>query len=94
MRPKRMVVVSQQCLDGRSEWIGVWPYPSHGKRYWRLQWGKGRRSLGQMHIPGGACGSARADARAMELSRHIRRGRSLGEVQALVQRWRTRKRPR
>jgi len=83
-----MVLLTQKTIDGYSEWMGVWAYHSHGRRYWRLLWGKGRRSLGQMHVPGGACGSAIADARAAELARHIRQGRDLAQVQALIVKWR------
>ncbi|NEQ29660.1 MAG: hypothetical protein F6K04_01465 [Leptolyngbya sp. SIO4C5] len=79
---------SQLSLVGGSVWVGVYPYPSKGRRYWRLQWGEGHRNLGQMHVPGGAVGSAKADARAGELARWIRLGRSLSELQGLIKSWR------
>jgi hypothetical protein len=81
------VVRSQASLAGNAEWFGLYKYPSHGKHYYRLQWGEGRKVLGQLHVRGGAVGTALADARAAELGRWIRQGRKLSQCRKLVNSW-------
>lgn len=78
--------MSKQTPDGVA-WACVVPYPSHGKRYYRFMAGLGDRIDIQKHIPGGACGTPIAEARASEVGRQIRTGRTNGEVLALIYSW-------
>ncbi|WP_323366253.1 hypothetical protein [Leptothoe sp. PORK10 BA2] len=80
-------VRSQASLAGNSEWFGLYEYPSHGRRYYRLQWGVGRKTLGQLHVRGGAVGSKLADVRAAELGRWVIQGRTLAQCRKLVSSW-------
>ncbi|MEO0487950.1 MAG: hypothetical protein AAFZ49_00150 [Cyanobacteria bacterium J06659_2] len=86
-RPKKLVSISQQTITGASEWMGVFPYPSHGKRYWRFQWGEGARVLGQKHIPGGACDNPTAKARANEVARWVRLGYGRAQILQGIKAW-------
>ena len=67
--------------------MGVFPYPSHGKRYWRFQWGEGARVLGQKHIPGGDCANPTAKARADEVSRWVRQGYGRDQILKGIKAW-------
>lgn len=67
--------------------MGVFPYPSHGRRYWRFQWGEGGCVLGQKHIPGGACDNPMAKARANEVARWIRMGYGREQILKGIRGW-------
>lgn len=58
-------------------WMGVFEYPSKGKRYYRLMWGAGKQVNGTAHINGGNVRSRLARWRADELRWLILRGASL-----------------
>lgn len=73
--------------DGQ-HWRLVVPYPSHGKRYYRFMAGAGDKVEVCRHIPGGACGTPRAEARASEVGRWIRLGRCTDDVLGLINSWR------
>lgn len=85
--PNKFTRVNFTDTEGRAYWVGVFPYPSHGKRYWRLMWGQSSKVVGQRHIPGGACGNPRADGRALELARQLRQGRTIKDAIALINTW-------
>lgn len=81
------VVRSQSSLAGNSEWFGLFVYPSHGRRYYRLQWGEGAKVLGQLHVRGGQVGNELVEERADKLTRWIKEGRDLAECKTLVLSW-------
>ncbi|MBE9113765.1 hypothetical protein IQ273_30810 [Nodosilinea sp. LEGE 07298] len=86
--------MSTQTSTGTA-WAMVVAYPSHGKRYYRFMAGLGDSPLGtlreridtQRHIPGGACGTPTAEARASEVGRWLRLGRSTKDVLGLINSW-------
>lgn len=81
-------MVSQRDSDGNAFWMALYSYPSHGYRYWRLQWGRGSSIEGYRHIPGGAAGNPIVSRRLDELRLEMARGRSLIHLQSIIQSWR------
>lgn len=81
------VTASQLALSGRSDWMTIGQYPSHGRRYFRFQWGVGAKNLGYLHIPGGNVGAQCAQARAGEVARWIRQNRSRKDICRLIKGW-------
>lgn len=84
--PYKRISMSTQTPTGTA-WAMVTAYPSHGKRYYRYMAGLGDRVEVQRHIPGGACGSTVAEARASEVGRWLRLGRSRKDVLGLINLW-------
>ncbi|EKU98489.1 hypothetical protein Lepto7375DRAFT_7778 [Leptolyngbya sp. PCC 7375] len=80
-------VRSQASLAGNAKWFGLYKYPSHGNYYYRLQWGVGRKVLGQLHVRGGAVGNELVESRASRLAQWIREGRQLSQCKQLVSSW-------
>lgn len=80
-------IATQKGISNHSDWMTLSTYPSHGNRYYRLQWGQGPKSLGQMHIPGGNVGNASAKARAREVARWILQNRSRKDICNLIRGW-------
>lgn len=84
--PFKRILMSTQTPTGTA-WAMVVAYPSHGKRYYRYMAGRGDRIDIQRHIPGGACGSTVAEARASEVGRWVRLGRSTPDILGLINSW-------
>ncbi len=68
-------------------WIGVYEYPSKGRKYYRLMWGRGGTVHGMAHINGGHTGNPKAIANAQQLQGAIAKGASLLECLAIVRRF-------
>jgi hypothetical protein len=73
-------------------WVGVFEYPSHGRRYYRLQWGHGEKILGYIHIKGGCSQSIVAQTRAAELEACINAGVGLYDLIAIAKNYGSAKR--
>ncbi|MEA5447963.1 hypothetical protein VB780_05240 [Leptolyngbya sp. CCNP1308] len=84
--PFKRISISTQTVNGTA-WAMVTAYPSHGKRYYRYMAGLGDRIDIQRHIPGGACGTPVAEARASEVGRWLRLGRSATDILGLIDSW-------
>lgn len=84
--PYKRISMSTQTENGTA-WAMVTAYPSHGRRYYRFMAGLGDRVEVQRHIPGGACGTPVAEARASEVGRWLRLGRSANDVLGLINSW-------
>jgi hypothetical protein len=80
-------IATQKGIANHSDWMTLSTYPSHGRHYYRLQWGQGPNSLGQMHIPGGSVGNNQAKARAREVARWILQNRSRKDICNLIRGW-------
>lgn len=65
----------------------VYEVPSHGRWYYRYVVCKGHEVILSKHIPGGAVGTALADARGYEVGRFITIGRSPDDVLELIKSW-------
>ena len=76
-------VRSQPALVG-PDWMGLYRYSSPGRRYYRLQWGTGRKVVGQLHVAGGDVSSPIVQARAQAIQAAIAQGADLQDIQALV----------
>lgn len=79
--------VCQPKISTPTEWMDIFEYPSHGKRYYRLMWGLGSKVLGSRHIPGGAVGNCRVGARVAELRHMVSSGQSREDVGEVMDRW-------
>lgn len=84
---KPHAVASQIGISGETEWTALSTYPSHGARYFRLQWGQGAKNLGYLHIPGGNVGAPCAQSRAREVARWIQQNRSRKDIIKLIKGW-------
>lgn len=66
----------------------VYAVPSHGRRYYRYVVSQGHQVVESLHIPGGNVNNPVALARAWEVSRWIRSGRSPRDIIQLIRSWR------
>ncbi len=64
----------------RQAWITTHEYSSHGIRYVRLAWGRGRSVFGYAHINGGSASTKVVQARRAAVDRMIAEGRSLQDI--------------